>query len=196
MGVYHANTYRWEQRDRYIAEANAFHEGVPGHHFQITLAKELTGLPRLRRVAWINAYLEGWSLYCEQLADEMGLYSDDLYRLGALSMMSMRAARLVVDTGVHAFGWTRAQVVDYLRANTVMNEVEVQQETDRYIEWPGQALSYLIGKLEMQRIRAKAEAALGPRFDVRAFHDVVLGGGPLPMAVLDDEVTQWMREVA
>ncbi|TCO50813.1 DUF885 domain-containing protein [Actinocrispum wychmicini] len=190
--TYHANTYRWEERDRSIAEANAFHEAVPGHHFQITLARELTGVPRLTQVAYINAYLEGWSLYCERLADEMGLYSDDIYRLGMLANAGMRAARLVVDTGLHAFGWSRPRVVDFLRANTAMNEVEVQQETDRYIENPGQALSYMAGRLAIDRIRARAEQVLGSAFDIRMFHDVVLGTGPVPMAVLDDVVTEWM----
>jgi uncharacterized protein (DUF885 family) len=192
--AYHANTYRWEQRDRCIAEANAFHEGVPGHHFQISLAKEMTGVPRLRQVAWINAYLEGWGLYAERLADELGLYSSDEARLGMLVLESLRAARLVVDTGLHAFGWTRQQVVDYLRTSTAMNEVEVQQETDRYIELPGQGLSYLCGRLELDRIRAKAQAGLGPGFELRAFHDVVLGTGPVPMDVLDDVVTDWMGD--
>jgi uncharacterized protein (DUF885 family) len=192
--VYHANTYRWEQRDRCIAEANAFHEGVPGHHFQISLADEMTGVPRLRQVAWINAYLEGWGLYAERLADELGLYSSDEARLGMLVLESLRAARLVVDTGLHAFGWTRQQVVDYLRTSTAMNEVEVQQETDRYIELPGQGLSYLCGRLELDRIRAKAQAGLGPRFELRAFHDVVLGTGPVPMDVLDEVVTDWMGD--
>ncbi|MET0233185.1 MAG: DUF885 domain-containing protein [Kibdelosporangium sp.] len=192
--VYYANTYRWEQRDRCIAEANAFHEGVPGHHFQISLAGELTGVPRLRQVAWINAYLEGWGLYAERLADELGLYSGDEARLGMLVLESLRAARLVVDTGLHAFGWTRQQVVDYLRTSTAMNEVEVQQETDRYIEQPGQGLSYLCGRLELDRIRGKAQAALGPEFDLRAFHDVVLGTGPVPMDVLDEVVTTWMGD--
>jgi uncharacterized protein (DUF885 family) len=192
--TYQANTYRWEQRDRCVAEANAFHEGVPGHHFQISLAKELTGVPRLRQVAWINAYLEGWALYCERLADEMGLYSDNAARLGMLVNESVRAARLVVDTGLHSFGWTRQQAVDYLRTATAMNEVEVQQETDRYIELPGQGLSYLSGKLEIDRIRGIAEARWGPAFDPRAFHDVVLGTGPVPMTVLEQVVTGWMAE--
>jgi uncharacterized protein (DUF885 family) len=191
--TYHANTYRWEQRDRCVAEANAFHEAVPGHHFQISLAKELTDVPKLRTVAYINAYLEGWSLYCEQLADEMGLYSDDIARLGMVQNASLRAARLVVDTGLHAFGWSRQRAVDYLRAFTAMNEVEVQQETDRYIENPGQALAYLAGRLEFDRIRAKARQS--PGFDIRAFHDVVLGTGPVPMAVLDEVVTEWMGAV-
>jgi uncharacterized protein (DUF885 family) len=190
-GIYYANTYKAEERDRCIAETNAFHEAVPGHHFQITLAQQLTHLPRLRRTARVNAYIEGWALYCERFADEIGLYSDDLARLGMLALESIRTARLVVDTGVHAFGWSRQRVVDYLREFTVMNEVEIQQETDRYIEWPGQALSYMVGRLEIQRMRARAELTLGAAFDLRAFHDLLLGGGPLPLAVLDDVVTQW-----
>jgi uncharacterized protein (DUF885 family) len=183
-GTFYVNTYRATERDRCVTEANAFHEGTPGHHLQITLAQQLTGVPLLRRVAWINAYMEGWALYCERLADEMGLYSDDIARLGMLANDSMRAARLVVDTGLHHYGWSRQRVVDYLRANTVMSEVEIQSETDRYVEWPGQALSYMVGRLELQRLRARAEAA--PGFDIRAFHDRILGGGPLPMTVLDE----------
>ncbi|MEV5538634.1 DUF885 domain-containing protein [Saccharopolyspora shandongensis] len=190
-GIYYANTYRAEERPRFLAEATAFHEAVPGHHFQITLAQELTGVPLIRRAAWINAFMEGWGLYAERFADEAGLYSDDVARLGMLAMDSMRAARLVVDTGLHAFGWSREQVVDFLRANTVMPEVEIQSETDRYIENPGQALSYLVGRLEIQRLRARAEAQLGPAFDLRAFHDVVIGNGPLPMPVLDEVIAEW-----
>ena len=183
-GVYHVNTYRVTERDRCITEANAFHEAIPGHHVQISLAQQLTGVPLLRRVAWINAYMEGWALYSERLADEMGLYSDDLARLGMLANDSMRAARLVVDTGLHHYGWPRRRVVDYLRANTMMSEVEIQSETDRYIEDPGQALSYMIGRLELQRLRTRAEAR--PGFNHRTFHGTVLGGGPLPMPVLDE----------
>jgi uncharacterized protein (DUF885 family) len=187
-GTYFLNTYRVEERDRYVAESVAFHEAVPGHHFQLALAQELTHLHLLRRVVSITAYSEGWALYTERLADEMGLYSDDLARLGMLAEDSMRAARLVVDTGLHAFGWTRQQVVDYLRANTVMSEVEVQSETDRYIEDAGQALAYMVGRLEIQRLRAHAERVLGDAFDIREFHDLVLCGGPLPLAVLDEVV--------
>jgi uncharacterized protein (DUF885 family) len=191
-GTFYLNTYRATERDRWVVEANAFHEAVPGHHFQITLAQHLTELPALRRFAWINSYFEGWALYCERLADEIGLYSGDVARLGMLANDSLRAARLVVDTGLHAFGWSRDRVVDFLREKTVMNEVEVQQETDRYIEDPGQALSYMVGRLEIQRLRATAEAELGDGFDIRAFHDLVLGGGPLPMDVLDDVVRGWI----
>lgn len=195
-GTFLVNTYRATERDRCVSEALTFHEAVPGHHFQITVAQQLTELPQLRRLSLINAYTEGWGLYAERLADEMGLYSDDVARLGMLAMDSTRAARLVVDTGLHAFGWSRQRVVEYLRANTVMAEVEVQSETDRYIGMPGQALSYMVGRLEIQRLRARAQRDLGAAFDVRAFHDLLLGGGALPMAVLDEVVAEWTAKTA
>ncbi|MEV0678152.1 DUF885 domain-containing protein [Actinosynnema sp. NPDC050436] len=195
-GTYFVNTHQAEQRDRFSAEATAFHEGVPGHHFQIALAQQLTDLPLLRRFASIEAYLEGWALYTERLADEMGLYSDDTARLGMLSGDSLRAARLVVDTGIHALGWSRQQAVDYLRAHAVMPDVDIFSEVDRYCENPAQALSYMVGRLEIQRLRGEAERRLGDRFDIRAFHDLVLGGGPLPMAVLADVVDAWCGSVA
>ncbi|NUT49290.1 MAG: DUF885 domain-containing protein, partial [Saccharothrix sp.] len=194
-GTYFVNTHQAEQRDRFSAESTAFHEGVPGHHFQISLAQQLHDLPMLRRFASIEAYLEGWALYAERLADEMGLYSDDVARLGMLSGDSMRAARLVVDTGLHAMRWTRQQAVDYLRANAVMPDVDIFSEVDRYIENPAQALSYMVGRLEIQRLRGEAERRLGDRFDIRAFHDLVLRGGPLPMAVLADVVGDWCDSV-
>jgi uncharacterized protein (DUF885 family) len=190
-GIYYANTHRAEDRERYISESTAFHEAVPGHHFQITLSLELTDLPMLRRLADFNAYIEGWGLYSERLADEMGLYSDDIARLGMLAGDSMRACRLVVDTGLHAKGWTRDQVIDYMRNNSVMPMIEIDQEADRYIADPGQALAYMVGRLEIQRIRAEAERAMGDGFDIRSFHDTVLGQGPLPLAVLDEVVREW-----
>jgi uncharacterized protein (DUF885 family) len=192
-GIYYANTHKVEERERYTSESTAFHEAVPGHHFQLTLSLELTDLPMLRRLADFNAYTEGWGLYSERLADEMGLYSDDVARLGMLAADSMRACRLVVDTGLHAMGWTRDQVVDYMRDNSVMPMVEIDQETDRYIADPGQALAYMVGRLEIQRIRAAAEQAMGDRFDIRSFHDTVLGGGPLPLGVLDEVIADWAR---
>ncbi len=192
-GTYYANTHRVEERFRYQAEAIAFHEAVPGHHFQITLAQQLTELPMLRRVAHVTAYLEGWGLYTERLADEMGLYSGDVARLGMLAMDSMRAGRLVVDTGLHAHGWSRERAVEYLRENTPLALIEIENEVDRYIAAPGQALAYMVGRLEILRIRAAAEEALGERFDIREFHDVLLGGGPLPLAVLDEVVSEWAR---
>ncbi|MGB3441621.1 MAG: DUF885 domain-containing protein [Actinophytocola sp.] len=191
-GIYFANTDRAQERDRFVSEVTAFHEAVPGHHFQIQLAQELTHLPMFRRVVNPNAYAEGWGLYTERLAEEMGLYSSDIYRLGMLAMDSMRAGRLVVDTGMHALGWSRAQAVDYLRENTPMANLDIGNEIDRYIAYPGQALSYMVGRLEIQRLRGVAEQALGERFDIRAFHDVVLGNGSLPLAVLADVVTAWV----
>ncbi|MGC9669116.1 DUF885 domain-containing protein [Planosporangium sp. 12N6] len=191
-GTYFANTHRAEERNRYSSEATAFHEAVPGHHFQQVLAQELTDLPLLRRLAPFTAYDEGWGLYAERLADEMGLYSDPIARLGMLSADSIRAARLVVDTGLHTMGWSRQQAVDYLRDNTAMSQVEIDSEVDRYIADPGQALAYMVGRLEIQRIRAAAEQALGDRFDIRSFHDTVIGSGPVPLRVLGEIVEAWV----
>ncbi|GAA1261095.1 DUF885 domain-containing protein [Saccharothrix xinjiangensis] len=193
-GTYFANTHRVRERFRYQAEATAFHEAVPGHHFQFSLAQGLTELPALRRFAQVTAYTEGWGLYTERLAEEMGLYSSDVARLGMLALDSMRAGRLVVDTGLHAHGWSRQRAIDYLVEHTPLAPVEIENEVDRYIAAPGQALAYMVGRLEIQRLRSGAERALGDRFDVRAFHDLLLGGGPLPLAVLDEVVTGWVGE--
>jgi len=190
-GIYFANTFRADERYRYMAEVVAFHEAVPDHHFQLSLAQELTGLPMLSRLIPFNAYGEGWGLYCERLADEMGLYTDDVSRLGMVSEDAMRAARLVVDTGVHAKGWSRDRMVDYMHTNTATAPVEIDSEADRYICAPGQALSYMVGRLEIQRIRAESEQALGSRFDIRGFHDTVLSSGALPLGVLDEVVRAW-----
>ncbi len=195
QGIYFANTESAEQRDRFTSEVIAFHEAVPGHHLQLSISQELTHLPMLRRISPINAYAEGWGLYTERLADEMGLYSGDLARLGMLAMDSLRAGRLVVDTGLHAKGWSRQQAIDYLRRNSPVSALEIANEVDRYIAFAGQALGYMVGRLEIQRLRAKAESALGAGFDIRAFHDVVLGGGSLPLNVLDDVVTGWAGRV-
>jgi uncharacterized protein (DUF885 family) len=190
--MYFANTYRPHERDRYSAEAVAYHETVPGHHVQVGLAQELSDLPLLRRLAQINAFAEGWGLYAERLADEMGLYSDDLARLGMLAGDSVRAARLVVDTGIHAHGWDRQRVVGFLRDNTPMPQVDIERETDRYIADPGQALAYMVGRLEIERIRAGAEQALGERFDIRGFHDAVLSNGEIPLETLAWTVDDWV----
>ncbi|HEX6346668.1 DUF885 domain-containing protein [Umezawaea sp.] len=183
-GTYFVNAHRVREQNRTTAESVAFHEAVPGHHFQLALLQEVEGLPLLRRVASIEAHIEGWALYTERLADEMGLYTDDVARLGMLASDSMRAARLVVDTGLHAFGWSRARVVEYLREFTAMSDVDIQSETDRYIEMPGQALAYMVGRLEFDRLRAEAAERAGERFDLRGFHDLVLANGPLPMDAL------------
>jgi uncharacterized protein (DUF885 family) len=191
-GIYFANTHEAHRRDRFTSQVIAFHEAVPGHHFQLSLAQELTHLHLIRRVAPLIAYAEGWGLYTERLADEMGLYSTDLDRLGMLAMDSLRAGRLVVDTGIHAKGWSREQAIRYLRDNTPLSDLEIAGEVDRYIGYIGQALSYMVGRLEIQRLRALAESRLGGRFDIRAFHDLVLGGGSLPLNVLDGVVVRWI----
>jgi uncharacterized protein (DUF885 family) len=191
-GTYFANTYRAEERDRFTSEVMAFHEVVPGHHFQIALAQELTHLPMFRRVVTPTAYAEGWGLYTERLADEMGVYSSDLMRLGMLATDSLRAGRLVVDTGMHAKGWSRDRAVAWMRENTPMADLEIGDEIDRYIVYPGQALSYMVGRLEIQRMRGLAEQRLGEAFDIRAFHDTVLGNGSLPLSVLDEVVGAWL----
>lgn len=192
-GTYYANTDRAHLRDRYSAEAIAFHEAVPGHHLQLSLAQELGGLPPLRRFAQVTAFDEGWGLYAERLADEMGLYSGDVARLGMLGEDALRACRLVVDTGLHARGWSRRRAVEFMVAHTATTRVEIETEVEGYVAAPGRALAYMVGRLEIQRVRAAAEAALGAGFDVGAFHDLVLGHGPLPLDVLDGVVRSWAR---
>jgi uncharacterized protein (DUF885 family) len=191
-GRYYVNTYAPTTRTRYEAEALAFHESIPGHHLQIAIAQELAGLPLVRRHAGNNAFVEGWALYTERLCDEMGLYTADLDRLGMLSFDAWRACRLVVDTGIHALGWSRQRAIDYMVENTLLAENNVENEVDRYIGSPGQALGYKIGQREIFDLRAKAMAALGDRFDIRAFHDHVLGQGAVTLAVLRDEIGDWI----
>jgi len=193
-GTYFVNIHRPEDKVRYEAEAIAFHESVPGHHLETALRHERPGLPMLRRTISLTAYGEGWALYCERLADEMGLYSGDLARLGMLAMDSMRAGRLVVDTGLHALGWSRRQAVEYLRVNTPMAPAIIESEVDRYLACPGQALAYMVGRLEIQRLRRKAEQALGAGFDIRAFHETVLAEGRMPLSTLADLVADWIDE--
>jgi uncharacterized protein (DUF885 family) len=193
-GTYLVNTHQPADRPRYLAEDLAFHEAIPGHHLQMALAQELTDLPLLRRLASIVAFEEGWGLYAERLADRMGLYSGPLARLGMLTADSLRAARLVVDTGLHSLGWTRQRAVDYLHTHTMLAPGEIDNQVDLYLAAPGQALAYMVGRLEIERIRATAERTLGDRFDIRAFHDTVLGHGPLPLAVLDQLVREWSEQ--
>ncbi|TNC18766.1 DUF885 domain-containing protein [Amycolatopsis alkalitolerans] len=195
QGVYYANTAHARERFRHTSEAIAFHEAVPGHHFQLSGAMSLDGVPLVHKLADVNSYIEGWGLYAERLADEMGLYSSDVSRFGMLTQDSMRAGRLVVDTGMHALGWSRQQAVDYLREHTPMAPLEIELEIDRYAGCPAQALSYLVGRLEIQRVRAEAERALGEAFDIRDFHDAVLGHGILPLAVLGTVVADWVASV-
>ena len=191
-GRYYVNTHEPRTRPRYEAEVLAYHESVPGHHTQIALAQELTGLPLVRRHSGVTAYVEGWALYTERLADELGLYTGDLDRLGMLSFDAWRAARLVVDTGVHRLGWSRERAIEYMLENTLASRLNVENEVDRYIAWPGQALAYMIGRLEIQALRAEAERRLAGRFDLRAFHDELLRHGPLPLEILREEVEAWI----
>jgi uncharacterized protein (DUF885 family) len=191
-GEYFVNTYKPEVRPRFELEALTWHESIPGHHLQIAIAQELGALPAFRKLDGSTAFIEGWALYTERLAEEMGLYSSDLDRLGKISYDSWRASRLVVDTGVHHLGWTRAQAEAYMRQHTALTFTNISNEVDRYIGWPGQALAYKVGQLEILRLRAKAEAALGVAFDVRAFHDVVLGAGAVTLPVLADRVEAWI----
>jgi uncharacterized protein (DUF885 family) len=187
-GRYYINTWEPASRPRYEAEALAFHEAVPGHHLQAAIAQELIGLPSFRRHAYTTAYVEGWGLYSERLADEMGLYSGDVDRLGMLSYDSWRATRLVVDTGMHAMGWSIQQAVDFMLAHSALARNNIVNEVDRYLGRPGQALAYKIGQLEIARLRTESQARLGDAFDVRAFHDAVLGHGPLPLETLAGSV--------
>jgi len=193
-GVHWLNTSAPETRTRYEYEALAFHESVPGHHLQFALAQELEELPRFRRFGYVTAFSEGWALYTERLADELGLYSGDLERFGMLSFDSWRACRLVVDTGIHAKGWTRQQAIDYMASHTALPLHEVETETDRYISWPAQALSYKLGELKIRELRKRAEDALGAGFDVRAFHDRVLRDGSVPLPVLEASIDEWIAE--
>jgi uncharacterized protein (DUF885 family) len=188
-GVFFMNVSDPEGWGRFEIENTSYHEGIPGHHLQLGIAAELDGIPEFRKRAFIAAYGEGWGLYTERLADEMGLYSSPLDRMGMLSADSMRACRLVVDTGMHALGWSRQQAVDYMLANSPMRAGHVAAEVDRYAVTPGQALSYMIGRLEIQRIRRAAEERQGDAFDIRAFHDAVLDSGPMPLGLLDQVVT-------
>lgn len=184
-GTFFVNIADAEAWGTFEIESLAFHEGIPGHHLQLAIASELTDVPEFRRHVHNSAYAEGWGLYTERLADEMGLYSDDVQRMGMLAADSMRATRLVVDTGLHALGWSRRQAVDYMVTNSPMTESLVQAEIDRYILNPGQATSYMVGRLEILRMRREAEQRQGDRFDIKAFHSAVLDSGSLPLGVLD-----------
>ncbi len=192
-GYYYVNLYRPEMRPKYEIEVLTVHEAVPGHHLQIALAQEQQDLPKFRRFAGYNAYLEGWALYAETLGFELGLYQDPYSHFGQLTYDMWRAVRLVVDTGLHALGWTRQQAIDYFRAHAAKTEVDIINEVDRYIGWPGQALSYKIGQLRVLAMRRRAEQHLGPDFDIRAYHDMLLDGGALPLDLLDRKVDAWIQ---
>jgi uncharacterized protein (DUF885 family) len=193
-GRYYINTSQPETRTRYEAEVLAYHEALPGHHLQIAIAQELEDLPLFARHATSTAFVEGWALYTERLSDEMGLYGGDLDRLGMLSYDAWRACRLVVDTGLHAFGWSRTQAIEYMVENTLLARNNIENEVDRYIAWPGQALAYKLGQREILALRAEAEEAFGSAFDIRAFHDHVLENGAVSLASLRRHIETWIAE--
>lgn len=195
-GYYYVNLYRPEVRPKYEIEVLTVHEAVPGHHLQIALAQELTGLPEFRKYSGFTAFTEGWGLYAESLGEALGLYRDPWSKFGALTYEMWRAVRLVVDTGIHYKGWTRQQAIDFFMDNAAKTELDIVNEIDRYIGTPGQALAYKIGQLKMSELRAEAEARLGENFDVRAFHDHLLGAGALPLDVLETRMDRWLAEQA
>jgi uncharacterized protein (DUF885 family) len=190
------NTYDATERNLYQVEDIAYHEGIPGHHLQISIAQELTGLPEFRKYYGNTAYAEGWGLYAERLGKDAGFYTDPYSDYGRLEGDVWRAIRLVVDTGVHSQHWTRDQMVDYFHQHSNIDEPSIQAEVDRYIAWPGQALAYKIGQLKILELRMRAQQALGPKFDIRAFHDEILDSGSMPMDILDEHVSTWIAAQA
>jgi uncharacterized protein (DUF885 family) len=173
-------------------EALSLHEAVPGHHLQISRAQELEGLPDFRRNGGYTAYIEGWGLYAESLGGEMGFYKDPYSKFGQLTYEMWRACRLVVDTGMHSFGWSRQQAIELMKENTAKTENDIIVEIDRYIVWPGQALAYKIGELKIKELKARAKRELGERFDIRKFHNALLDDGPLPLDLLEKQIDAWI----
>lgn len=194
-GRVYVNTYNFAERSLAPVEAVSYHEGIPGHHLQISIAQELTGLPEFRKQEYFTAYTEGWGLYSERLGKDVGFYQDPYSDYGRLEADIWRAIRLVVDTGVHSQHWTRQQMVDYFHEHSAIDEPNVQAEVDRYIAWPGQALGYKMGQLKILELREKAKKALGPKFDIRQFHDVVLDSAALPMDILQKQVDGWIASI-
>jgi len=193
-GAFWINTHALDQRPLYELPALTLHEAVPGHHHQNAISGELENVPAFRRNLYFSAFGEGWALYAEKLGVEMGIYQTPYEHFGRLSYEMWRACRLVVDTGLHAQGWTRQQAMDFFHDNTSLSEGNIRAEVDRYISWPGQALAYKLGELKIWELRRIAEHDLGERFDLRAFHDVVLGNGAVPLAMLEEIVLRWIDE--
>ena len=193
-GYYYVNLYRPEVRPKYEMEVLSVHEAVPGHHLQIALQMELPDMPNFRRYTGFTAFTEGWGLYSESLGDELGLYKDPYSYFGALTYDMWRAVRLVVDTGMHYKGWTRQQAIDFFMDNAAKTELDIINEIDRYIGWPGQALAYKIGQLKIMELKAKAQQALRDDFDIRAFHDAILGSGALPLELLETRMNHWLAD--
>lgn len=195
-GYYYVNTYNLKMRPLYDMEALSLHEAVPGHHLQLALQQELTDVPNFRRYGSFTAYVEGWALYAERLGLDVGFYADPYSDFGRLNFEMWRACRLVVDTGMHALGWTRDQAIEFMLQNTALSDHNIRAEVDRYISWPGQALAYKLGELKIRELRQRAEEKLGDRFDVRAFHDAVLSQGSIPLNVLEREIDAYIEQAS
>ncbi|HRJ14747.1 MAG TPA: DUF885 domain-containing protein, partial [Saprospiraceae bacterium] len=194
-GFYWLNTYNLPARPLYALPALTLHEAVPGHHLQISLAQEMENVPEFRRNAYLSAFGEGWALYGEWLGKEMGIYETPYEHFGRLTYEMWRACRLVVDPGIHVMGWDREKAIQFMTENTALSLHECTTEIDRYIGWPGQAVSYKIGELKIRDLRAKAEKELGDKFDIRAFHDLVLSEGTVPLYVLENLVDEWIAQI-
>jgi uncharacterized protein (DUF885 family) len=195
-GFMFANTYKLDSRPKWEMEALTMHEAVPGHHIQVSLAQELQGLPEFRRNSSYTAFVEGWGLYAESLGEEMGFYKDPYSRFGQLTYEMWRAIRLVIDTGLHSMGWSRDQAIRFFQDNAAKTDQDIIVEVDRYIVWPGQALGYKMGELKIRELRTDSERKLGPKFDIRQFHDTVLGQGAVPLEVLEKQVQTWQQKMA
>lgn len=191
--IVYVNTGDYTHRSLITIETTAYHEGVPGHHMQIAIAQTLPELPSFRQHGFYSAYSEGWALYAERLGEDVGFFQDPYSRYGHLDGEMLRAVRLVVDTGVHYKHWTRQQMVDFFHDHSSEDEPSLQAEVDRYIAWPAQALGYKLGQLEILKLRDQAKRDLGSKYDIRAFHDEILNGGPMPLDVLDERVTGWIN---